>query len=562
MSRSTPINRRTVLRTTLGLGIGLAATPLLTACGDGAVAGKSAAKNRSALPATAAANNVRADLPGTPAGVPNGFFSYPKTPVRSVRGTPLKGAQPVRAMTETFAPPAAARDRNAAWQAIEKRLGGTVDVTAVAADDYPAKFSTMVAGDDLADVFMYPETGGVDQKAAFLAAKCADLTPFLGGDAVKAYPNLAAIPATAWQQGLYGDKLYGVPITRYGTAGAGFYRHDLFKQVGVDSLDQITDLERFFEVCKELTQPKKQQYAVVAGVTTMLAMSAGAPYLWAMDKKTGRFTADLETAEYRSAVEMAARLYKAGCYYPGTLAMSGAQKAQYTDLFKNGRGAYVFDGIPAYLQPSTGYVDSMAAIDKSYDVRPFVPVGAKAVSWTDNATLSQSYLKKASKERVEQVLGLLDFIAAPFGTEEYTLITYGVEGTDHRRDAKGNPVLTEQGSQDVAVPWGKLASGIPSLFSTTSENAVRHVHEAYTRMIPKLVQAEFLNYTSPTWDSQGSGSLATLKRDGLKDIISGRKSMKDYDALVEDYLAKGGEKARAEFQEAAQKDSAQKGAGK
>ncbi|RVU28963.1 extracellular solute-binding protein [Streptomyces antnestii] len=553
MSRSTPINRRTLLRTSLGLGLGLAASPLLTACGDGGAAEKSAAKSRQVLPSTVTANSVKADLPGTADGVPNAFFSYPATPARSVQGSPLKGAKPVRAMTETYAPPAPGRSRNAAWQAIEKRLGGTVDITAVPADDYPTKFSTMVASGDLADVFMYPETGGVDHKASFLASECADLTPFLSGDKVKAYPNLAAIPAIAWQQALYGDKLYGVPITRYGTAGAGFYRHDLFKEVGVDSLDQITDLDRFFEVCKELTQPKKKQYAIIAGATTMLAMSAGAPYFWSMDKKTGKFTADLETDEYRSAVEMAAKLYKAGCYYPGTLAMSGAQKAQYTDLFKNGKGAYVSDGMPAYLQPATGYVDAMAAIDKSFDVRPFVPVGKNAVAHPDNATLSESYVQKAPKERVEEILRLLDFIAAPFGTEEFTLINYGVEGTDHKRDAKGNPVLTDRGSQDIGVPWGKLASGTPAIFSTTSKDAVGYVHEAYTKLIPMLIKADFLDYTSPTWDSKGYGSLYTIKLDGLKDIISGRKSMKDYDALVKDYLAKGGEQARSEFEEAAQK---------
>ncbi|MEU4269503.1 extracellular solute-binding protein [Streptomyces sp. NPDC026092] len=554
--RSASLDRRTLLRASLGLGLGLAAAPLLSACGEGGgTAGKAVAKSRGALPRTVAANSVTADLAGTTTGVPHAYFSYPKSPVRSVRGTPLKGVQPIKAMTETFVPPAPGRAQNAAWQAIEKRLGGQVDITAVPADDYGTKFSTMVASGDLADLFMYPETGGVAHKAAFFASQCADLTPFLSGDHVRTYPNLAAIPAGAWQECLYGDKLYGVPITRYGTSGAGFYRHDLFREVGVESLDALSSLDRFLEVCKELTRPKEKRYAIVAGVTNLLAMSAGAPYQWAMDKKTGKFTADLETDAYRHAVETAAELYKAGCYYPGTLQMSGAQKAQYTDLFKNGKGAYVYDGMPPYLAPSTGYVESMAAVDKSFDVRPMVPFGPTAVAWSDNTTLSQTYIKKAPKERVEAILRLLDFIAAPFGTEEYTLINFGVEGTDHTRDARGNPVLTARGSLEVGVPWGKLSSGTPALFSATNKDAVTHAHQAYTRLIPKLVRADHLDFTSPTWDSEGSGSLGTLKGDGLKDIIAGRKSMKDYDALVKDWLAKGGEKARAEFEEAAQQST-------
>lgn len=313
---------------------------------------------------------------------------------------------------ETFSPPPPARGKNAAWQEIEKLLGGQVNITAVPADDYGTKFSTMVASDSLPDLFMYPEVGGVDNKAAFLQAKCADLTPYLAGDKIKDYPNLAAIPKGAWQAAIFGGKLYGIPIARTGTGGAGVYRHDLFEEVGVSSLDQITDLDRFVEVCKELTRPKKDQYAIIAGATSMLAMSAGAPYYWRLDEKTGKFTTDLETPEFRKAVETARLLYKAGCFYPGTLQMSGAQKAQYTDMFKNGKGAYVYDGMPTYLAPGVGYVAAMGAIDRKYDPRPFVPVGKDAIAWMDNVKLENTHIKKASGDRVKEILALADFAAS------------------------------------------------------------------------------------------------------------------------------------------------------
>jgi putative aldouronate transport system substrate-binding protein len=233
--------------------------------------------------------------------------------------------------------------------------------------------------------------------------------------------------------------------------------------------------------------------------------------------------------------------------------MSGAQKAQYTDMFKNGKGAYVYDGLPTYLAPGVGYIAAMKAIDASYDPRPFVPFGKDAVAWTDNVELENTHVKKASADRVRQVLALADFAASPFGSLEYTLINYGVEGTDFTRDAKGNPALTEQGSQDVTVPWKFLASAVPAVYSADSEAGVRHVHQTLSTMIPMMEQSPTLQYSSPTWDSKGSGSLLTLKQDGLKDIIAGRKPMSAYDQLVKDYLAKGGEQARGEFEEAVQK---------
>ncbi|MFD7425936.1 extracellular solute-binding protein [Streptomyces sp. NPDC059814] len=554
MPSSTPVNRRALFRMGAGIGLGLAAAPLLAACGDGGTTAKAEAKSASLLPDTAIRNiGLKPDLAGTAAGVPQGFFSYPAKPLRATKGTPLKGAEPIRATMETFSPPPPSRGRNAAWQAIEKLLGGRVDITAVPADDYGTKFSTMIASDSLPDLFMYPEVGGVDNKAAFLRAKCADLTPYLAGDKVKDYPNLAAIPQGAWQSAIFGGKLYGIPIARTGTGGAGFYRHDLFEEIGITSLDQITGLDRFVEACKELTRPKKDQYAIIAGATNVLAMSAGAPYAWRMDSGTGKFTTDLETPEFRQAVETARSLYKAGCYYPGTLQMSGAQKAQYTDMFKNGKGAYVYDGIPTYLAPGVGYIAAMKAIDKKYDPRPFVPFGSAPVAWMDNVKLENTYLKNGSEERVRQILALADFAASPFGSEEYTLINYGVEGKDFTRDAKGNPALTKQGTQDVTVPWKFISSAVPAVFSADSEQGVRHVHEAFTKMIPIMEQDPTLQYSSPTWDSKGYGSLYTFKLDALKDIISGRKPMSAYDRLVKDYLAKGAEQARGEFEEAAQK---------
>src|SRR3984893_9572761 len=55
----------------------------------------------------------------------------------------------------------------------------------------------------------------------FFKARCADLTPFLGGDAVKEYPNLAAIPTFAWKNSISAidGKLYLIPVLRQIPAG-------------------------------------------------------------------------------------------------------------------------------------------------------------------------------------------------------------------------------------------------------------------------------------------------------------------------------------------------------
>jgi hypothetical protein len=63
--------------------------------------------------------------------------------------------------------------------------------------------------------------------------------------------------------------------------------------------------------------------------------------------------------------------------------------------------------------------------------------------------LGATALKKASPERIKELLGILNYLAAPFGSAEDLLLTSGVNGVDYTLDAKGNPVLTRQGNSDA-----------------------------------------------------------------------------------------------------------------
>ena len=51
---------------------------------------------------------------------------------------------------------------------------------------------------------------------AFFKSRCADLTPYLSGDAAKEYPYLAAIPTHSWRNSLsvVDGALYLIPIHR------------------------------------------------------------------------------------------------------------------------------------------------------------------------------------------------------------------------------------------------------------------------------------------------------------------------------------------------------------
>src|SRR5579871_2616055 len=225
------MDRRRFLRVLALSGAGL---PLLAACGPAvptastttptgggaataAAAGAAVAATtrpaKLALPSYVPLQGVAPDLAPSEAGQQAGFFAYPKNLVTSIPQPPGKGGD-VTAFTQTAGSVAPPVDQNSAWQAVNKGLNANMKVELVPASDYQTKTATLMAGNDYPDLFQFQVNLTIGNIPQFLKANYADLTPYLGGDAIKAYPNLAAFPTSAWTQMVYDGAIYGVPILR------------------------------------------------------------------------------------------------------------------------------------------------------------------------------------------------------------------------------------------------------------------------------------------------------------------------------------------------------------
>ncbi|MBV8083885.1 MAG: hypothetical protein JO247_03625, partial [Chloroflexi bacterium] len=156
----------------------------------------------------------------------DGYDNYPKNPQKSWTKDPPGTGSNVQATSSGLYPPSNSMDKDQAWQAVNKALNATVSFNIVPQQDYNTRLATIMAGNDLPD-YLYVNPTMVNGVAQFAQAQCADLTPYLGGDAVKDYPNLAAIPTFAWQNagGVIGGKLYAVPIERY-APGVFLFKND------------------------------------------------------------------------------------------------------------------------------------------------------------------------------------------------------------------------------------------------------------------------------------------------------------------------------------------------
>ncbi len=549
-------SRRGFLRGGLGLVSasafgGLAATTL-AGCGSTTADGTATVNSTSVLPNFTPFTGVTPDIAATSTGVPAVFYSYPANPVAAFPTPPLSG-ETISVITNIFNSVPPALGSNTAWQAVQKALGATVDFTMVGSDDYSTKLNTTIASGNLPDVMLYtgysnPTQAAPTDVAGFLAAECADLTPYLSGDKVKAYPHLAAIPAIAWEQCVFAGKLYMLPIPRNVTTGSGMYRKDLFAQIGINDLSTIGSADDFLSACKELTNPAKNQYALTAYTGYPYAMGIiqqafGVPNTWRAEG--GKLTSMYETDEFAASVEFLVKLNAAGVYVPGS---EGFTKNQMVDSFESGKAAYCPDSVPSFQK----YWPAMAAINPKWSIDLAAPFTASAQyqpnAWQDNILFASSMVKKGSQSRIEAILKFADFLAAPFGTKEYLLLNYGVEGTDYTME-KGSPILNNTGTNETQVPWKYTVAPSQAIFIPGFNDCATAQHAAMAKLIPMAVGNPCSNLNSPAFNEKGS-ELQTQFTATVNEIISGKQPVSALAGAVKTWQSGGGDTIRSQFEQA------------
>jgi putative aldouronate transport system substrate-binding protein len=497
------------------------------------------------LPTFIASQAVKPDLRSPLKGVDAGYLSYPRNPPASVTEPPGRGGV-VNMLTFQYTPPVAALDQNAALQELNKRLGAEVHLQLAPIADYPARLQTLMAGDDLPDTIYFSAPTTTPGLAQFLKSKCADLTPYLSGDAVKDYPNLAAFPTDAWKVGVYGNSLYGVPIV-YSTLYRVFWAHqELLEQAGVGMPKDTDDFKR---VLQQITNPQAGQWGIGVdpdtglGVTTWLEGTwFGAPNNWRLDAG-GKLLKDRETDEYKVAVAYTRDLYAAGYFHPNDVTGNNAQGK--TD-FAGRKVAFRWDGAASSVQ----FWDQSAAADPPGKLRitpPFSAPAAKAAFPLGISSGGFSALKQGSPDRIREVLRILNFLAAPFGTKEHLLVNYGAPDVDYTLDPNGSPILNDRGKAEVTPSWTFVVRATPVLFNPKSSDFARVLQADQVPNIQAGVADPTLGLYSETLALKGATAEQPFL-DGVTDVVLGRRPLTDFDQLVKDWRDAGGDQIRNELE--------------
>jgi putative aldouronate transport system substrate-binding protein len=552
-----------------GGGVSAPSTPAAAAATSAApapaptvIGAAASGKNTAALPNYIPPNLLaKPDYDAHDPRVTLGWDNYPKSPPQSwTKPAPGTGST-VTAFAVDYYPPPTPYDSNPTWQAVNKALNADFQMTQVPGSDYPLKMATLMAGNDLPDIIhLYFGITGPQVPpgtAEFVKAKCQDLTQFLAGDAIKDYPNLAAIPTYAWTNSscVIDGTLYSWPIHRYlGGLNYFFKNTDMWNQkVGASTVPK--DAAELKKIVAELNDPQGGVWGMGAqtGASRMLgltgyAMMFGAPNTWGLDS-SGKVVRDRETDQFKAAVAYLRDLWTSGLMWPDAPSSSD-QRANFiakkfavcVEGFGNSWNDFWLRGLNQ--NPPT-----------NFDIiLPFsADANTKVQSFITGGFISTNVMKKASSDRVKELLRIMDYLAKPFGTQEDLLITYGLAPADYTVGSDGNPNLTTDGkARSQYVPWQYLAERPYATYYAGIPNYAKHVNEVEVAIVdPKIAVADVtLGYYSPTAAAAAGKQAEQAFTDGVTNILLARDPMSAYDDVVKSWQNAAGIKIKQEYNDA------------
>lgn len=544
--RPGPTRRRFLASSAFAAAATVGATPLLSACGGGGGTGgeegrASAEELASILPTyreseVAVAPDIPSEngsSPGYTSWIPDGELgvSVPEPPGNGGRYT---------AMTPLWGTPPGSG--NAFWTAMDEAIGVSIDWQTQDGNTYGEKLGAVLAGSDLPDLVCVPGWELTGQIPQAISSRFADLGPYLSGDKVLDYPNLAAIPTAAWQPAVFGGALRGLPMPGAPIGGVvPYYRQDIFEANGWSA---PTDAEEFLDFCKDVTAPSSRVWACEDMKWTAFIVHGVLPEKpnYFARGEDGRLINRYETDAYLEALEWTRKLFAAGVVHPDAVAVSGDSVQRFTAgevlMFNTGDGAW----------HNTVVEQRSANPDFRMNAFDFFGVnGQDPIVWTANGSGIWTFVNKnLSEDRIREVLQIANFTAAPYGTRENRLRTYGIEGT-HYTVENGLPVRTSQGEREVVpetytficTPGHHIAlPDTPEVVTDWTSWQQRNL--AFAR--------EPLFFGRQVQEPARLASINDGFEDLEDDVVRGRQSLRDMQNAVAEWRRNGGDQLRDFYQ--------------
>ncbi|MEU9646294.1 extracellular solute-binding protein [Streptomyces sp. NPDC048188] len=540
---SGPSRRSFLASTAVATAAVAGGVPLLSACGgsdggsrDGTTSGKDAKR---ILPAYVASNVVTPDIPsknGSAVGFTGKLdLAGLKTSVPEKLG---KGGK-VTVMSPFWGSPP--KEGNAYYKAMNDLIGVDVVWQNQDGNTYDQKLGAVLASSEVPDVVVVPGWNMTGKIPSAIIGKFADLGPYLSGDAVKEYPNLAAIPTDAWQRSIFGGKLRGLPMpSSYVSGILPLYRQDVFEKEGYEV---PRSCDEFMALAKEATNAKAKRWACLDMKWTAFnafGVLSGNEKSLGWNEVDGKLVHRIETDEYLEALEWTRKLFAAGVVHPDAM-LGKSNAADPGPKFAAGEFIIYNQDISQWWSRTAEQATQNPEF-KIWGMDFFGHDGGAPTLWAQNpASIFAFVNKKASESVVRDVLAVANVTAAPYGTKEYMATNYGLEGT-HYTVKDGVPTKTDQGNIDVMNAYVMVASPAATIAHPDFPEVAKGQVEWQQRMGAVTKKPSFygMQITEPARWTNLSNDFEQLE----DDVVRGRKKIGDVQQAVSDWKSKGGDKLR------------------
>lgn len=486
------------------------------------------------------------DLVGEPPNHPSGFTSYPET-VQAI--TDLPSGTGTYEVTIPMWGEAPSRD-DEYYAAVQEAWGGTViNIRHSDGNTYAETSQQWLQANEFGDaiqifswmLYAHPNFRETVVNTFY------DLTDIVSGDISDRWPLLAGLGDEVWGKAVWSTdpedpesaRIFGIPGSMLGgTQNAMFYRTDLLEQLG---MEVPTTTAEVLEVARAFSDDAAGKWAFL-GTDWLtpawfgLASGDGWAYI------DGKLVHNSERPEYTEWLEFRRILHDEKLQHPDIA--SGTLDTK--QLFKAGTSLFQQDGMTFWSEytdwvnsgEAPGGIGTLGAIAVEGRT-PLVHAKADVEGWV--------FLNKdLSQEQVEELLDVANFCSAPYGTKEWELLEYGVEGTHFNYGEDGTPVYTDLGVSVVQAPVNyktfsgevqKFLTGPPAMVQALfDQNAA--LKEYFEEDIWAGVRVE-----APAAFTAAAQNL----QDQENDVAYGRAELSEIPAMVETFLNNGGEEGREHF---------------
>lgn len=544
-------------RSLFGLGATALAATGLASCGGGSSSSGGFDDQELKLPTYVAPPTPDGAITSDVEGMPMIMTSPIQEYFTSVEEAPGSGEE-VTSFQVLWAAPPRPREKNDYWQGLEERLNVTFNPTLTAADGYNDKFATTIASGKVPDLSFVQDTDAIGQRALSDGA-FADLSEVLAGDNILQWPNLANVSTNAWKVSSKNGHIYGVPNENPYLTNFPIIRSDLMKLAGHDSMGSNTD--EFLQVMTDIAGLKKahgKQVWAMAGipgiVQGMFEWMFRAGTTWQLDD-SGKVINVLMTDAFEQVMEFENKLWDAGAIHPDGIG------GDLGDLFTPGQIALSVDSFSGFFgNPIIAQViDATPDAELEFFVPPAFDGGELVIQRDDGywGIVAISAEAAEDEERLHELLGVLNYWRAPYGSEEALFIHTGTEGVnyefgdDHETVGLGD----EQADSDrLALQWlGCFHSPIYNIPPTLSDY-VENFQTSMETLIGYTVPNPTAGIIAPSAASLNP-KLDSINEDYRNGFVTGRRPLSEMQAYRDAWLKGGGQTLCDEYTEAIDKAS-------